>query len=271
MSKKYSKQFYIYTGLVVLLVIIALIGPWITPQDPYESRLANAFKAPSAEHWFGTDKLGRDLFSRMLAGLQISLFASLAVVILMGILGLAIGIVAGYKRGIVDIVLMRIADIMLSFPGIILAIAISGILGGSIINAILALVIVGWAKYARMVRSVVLQIRNEDYVGAARTYGTSTWGILYRHMLPNVLPMIIVFAAVDLGTMIIEVAGLSFIGFGAQPPTPEWGLMLNEGRQYLQNAPWLMFFPGVGICIVVAICNVWADALRDVLDPREEA
>jgi len=167
-------------------------------------------------------------------------------------------------------VLMRLADIMLSFPGVVLAIAIAGILGGSIVNTILALSVVGWAKYARLVRSMTLKVRGEEYVTAAVMMGASTWTILRRHIIPNILPLVVTTGALDIGAIMIEVAGLSFLGFGAQPPTPEWGLMLNEGRQYLQTSPWLMAFPGLSILIVVSIFNLWSDSLRDVVDPKNQ-
>lgn len=166
-------------------------------------------------------------------------------------------------------VLMRLCDIMISFPGIVLAIAIAGIMGGSVGNTILALTIVGWAKYARLVRSLVIKVRQEDYIAAAIMSGGTSAVILRRHVLPNIMPLVVVTASMDLGVMMLEVAGLSFLGFGAQPPTPEWGLMLNEGRQYLQLAPWLMIFPGAAILIVVSIFNLWSDSLRDILDPRQ--
>ena len=194
---------------------------------------------------------------------------TICVVLLMTSLGACIGMLSGYFGGWIETVLMRFADMMLSFPGIVLAIAIAGILGGSVVNTILALFVVGWAKYARMVRSIVLKIRQEDYITAAKLSGTRTPRILLRHILPNVLPIIVITGAMDIGTMMMEIAGLSFLGFGAQPPTPEWGLMLNEGRQYIQTAPWLMVYPGLAIFLVVAVFNLWGDSLRDVLDPRK--
>ena len=194
---------------------------------------------------------------------------TICVVLLMTSLGACIGMLSGYFGGWIETVLMRFADMMLSFPGIVLAIAIAGILGGSVVNTILALFVVGWAKYARMVRSIVLKIRQEDYITAAKLSGTRTPRILLRHILPNVLPIVVITGAMDIGTMMMEIAGLSFLGFGAQPPTPEWGLMLNEGRQYIQTAPWLMVYPGLAIFLVVAVFNLWGDSLRDVLDPRK--
>ena len=245
---KNNKLFSVYTFLVFLVILIAILAPIIATHDPYESNMTNVLQMPSGEHILGTDKLGRDTFSRIIYGTQTSLFMTICLVILTAIIGSLVGILSGYFGGKVEIVLMRLADIMLSFPGVILAIAIAGILGGSIINTIFALVIVSWAKYARLVRSLVIKLRNNDFI----------------------LPMIVITGAMDIGTMMMEIAGLSFLGFGAQPPTPEWGLMLNEGRQYIQTAPWLMIYPGLAIFIVVAIFNLWGDSLRDILDPRQD-
>lgn len=267
---KTHKLFSFYTLLVILILFVAIFAPYLAPQDPYESNMRNVLQTPSAEHLLGTDKLGRDTLSRIIAGTQVSLFMTICLVILLAIVGVVVGIASGYFGGKVEMVLMRLADMMLSFPGVVLAIAIAGILGGSIANTIIALLIVGWAKYARLVRSLVIKLRNNDFIIAAQVNGTKTINILRRHILPNVLPMIVITGAMDIGTMMMEIAGLSFLGFGAQPPTPEWGLMLNEGRQYIQTAPWLMIYPGAAIFIVVAIFNLWGDALRDVLDPRQE-
>ena len=263
------KAFSFYTSLVLLVVLIALFSPWLTPNDPFASNLSNALKAPSSTHWFGTDKLGRDVLSRIIYGTGLSLFMGFTIVVLVASIGTLVGSLAGYFGGKVEMVLMRLCDIMISFPGIVLAIAIAGIMGGSVGNTILALTIVGWAKYARLVRSLVIKVRQEDYIAAAIMSGGTSAVILHRHVLPNIMPLVVVTASMDLGVMMLEVAGLSFLGFGAQPPTPEWGLMLNEGRQYLQLAPWLMIFPGAAILIVVSIFNLWSDSLRDILDPRQ--
>lgn len=265
-----NKLFGLYTVLVLLVLFVAIFGSALAPQDPYAGNMKQVFQSPSAEHLLGTDKLGRDTLSRIICGTQVSLFMTICVVALMSILGAAIGIASGYFGGRIEMVLMRIADMMLSFPGVVLAIAIAGILGGNVINTIFALFVVGWAKYARLVRSLVIKIRQQDYIAAARLNGTKTHRILLRHILPNVLPIIVITGAMDIGTMMMEIAGLSFLGFGAQPPTPEWGLMLNEGRQYIQTAPWLMVYPGIAIFLVVAIFNLWGDSLRDVLDPRKD-
>ena len=264
------RLFSFYTALVILVLLVAFFAPYLAPQDPMEGNMRNVLQMPSAEHLLGTDKLGRDTLSRIICGTQVSLAMTICLVVLLAVAGLLVGIVSGYFGGKVEMVLMRVADMMLAFPGVVLAIAIAGILGGSVINTILALLAVGWAKYARLVRSLVIKLRHSDFILAAQVNGTRTRDILLRHILPNILPMVIITGAMDIGTMMMEIAGLSFLGFGAQPPTPEWGLMLNEGRQYIQTAPWLMIYPGLAIFIVVAIFNLWGDSLRDVLDPRQE-
>lgn len=263
------RNFSIYTGLVLLVVLIAIFAPLLAPQDPLEGNMQNVLQLPSSEHWLGTDKLGRDILSRIICGTQVSLAMTIAVVLLIAVVGSVVGVLAGYFGGRVETILMRFADMMLAFPGIVLAIAIAGILGGSVVNTILALLVVSWAKYARLVRSLVVKLRHQDFIQAAVVNGTKTPKILWKHVLPNILPMVVITGAMDIGTMMMEIAGLSFLGFGAQPPTPEWGLMLNEGRQYIQSAPWLMFYPGVAIFVVVALFNLWGDSLRDLLDPRE--
>lgn len=260
--------FGLYTFFVLLVVGFALFAPWLAPYDPYDAVMRQALQAPSAEHIFGTDKLGRDCFSRILYGTRTSLIMTMVVVTMITVTGTFIGVVAGYSGGKVDTVLMRIVDMMLAFPGIVLAIAIAGMLGGNIINAILALAAVNWTKYARLGRSLTLKLRERDFIAAAVTSGTRPLQLLWRHILPNILPTIVITAAMDIGVMIMELAGLSFLGFGAQPPTPEWGLMLNEGRQHIQTAPWLMLYPGLAILIVVAIFNLWGDSLRDIMDPQ---
>lgn len=267
---KKNKLFSFYTFLVVLIFIVAFFAPMLATHDPYEANMANVLQMPGSEHILGTDKLGRDTYSRIIYGTQTSLFMTVCLVVLTAAIGSLVGILSGYFGGKVETVLMRLADMMLSFPGVVLAIAIAGILGGNIVNTILALVVVSWAKYARLVRSLVIKMRHNDFIMAARINGTTTFNILRRHIIPNILPIVVITGAMDIGTMMMEIAGLSFLGFGAQPPTPEWGLMLNEGRQYIQTAPWLMIYPGIAIFIVVAVFNLWGDSLRDILDPRQE-
>jgi peptide/nickel transport system permease protein len=260
--------FWLYTFLVLLILGFAIFAPWLAPYDPYDAVMRQSLQAPSDEHLFGTDKLGRDCLSRIIYGARTSLMMTLSLVAVITVVGTFIGVLAGYMGGKVDTVLMRIVDMMLAFPGIVLAIAIAGMLGGNIVNAILALAAVSWTKYARLGRSLTLKLRQRDFIAAAVTSGSKPLHILWRHILPNILPTIVVTASMDIGTMIMELAGLSFLGFGAQPPTPEWGLMLNEGRQHIQTAPWLMLYPGAAILIVVTIFNLWGDSLRDIMDPQ---
>ncbi len=265
-----NKAFRISTLLVLILVIVAVSAPLIAPYDPLDAIMKDANMEPSAAHLFGTDKLGRDVLSRILYGASYSLSSVLVLVSAIFIVGTTLGVLAGYFGGKVDIIIMRIADMMISFPGMILAIAIAGIMGGSLINAMIALLVVTWTKYARLARSMVLKVKKRDFVEAAVVNGGTPIHILWTHIVPNILPLMVITAAADIGAMMMELAGLSFLGFGSQPPAPEWGLMLNEGRIQLQTAPWLMFFPGLAIFLTVVIFNLWGDALRDVLDPRHE-
>ena len=265
-----NKAFRISTLLVLILVIVAVSAPLIAPYDPLDAIMKDANMEPSAAHLFGTDKLGRDVLSRILYGASYSLSSVLILVSAIFIVGTTLGVLAGYFGGKVDIIIMRIADMMISFPGMILAIAIAGIMGGSLVNAMIALLVVTWTKYARLARSMVLKVKKRDFVEAAVVNGGTPIHILWTHIVPNILPLMVITAAADIGALMMELAGLSFLGFGSQPPAPEWGLMLNEGRIQLQTAPWLMFFPGLAIFLTVVIFNLWGDALRDVLDPRHE-
>ena len=267
---KENKLFAILSIALVFIILSAVFAPLLAPYDPDTADMGNAFQSPDEDHWFGTDKLGRDVFSRVLFGTRVSLAASLVLVSSIFVIGTTLGVIAGYFGGKIDTVIMRLSDMMSSFPGMVLAIAVAGILGASVINAIIAIMIVSWTKYARLARSLVLKIRHKDFVYAAEVTGTKTSRILLRHMIPNVIPTLVITATTDIGTMILELAGLSFLGFGAQPPTPEWGLMLNEGRAYMLSCPWLMIFPGLAICLVVIVFNLLGDSLRDILDPKFE-
>ena len=265
---KTNRAFAVTSVLVLCLLLIAIAAPVIAPYDPTHAAMNDAFLEPGAQHLFGTDKLGRDCFSRVLYGARASLTGVLVLVASVFVVGTTMGVVSGYFGGKVDMVIMRISDMMISFPGMILAIAIAGIMGGSLVNAVFALTIVSWTKYARLSRSMVLKVKRRDFVEAAIVNGGTSGHILWVHILPNILPMMVITAAADIGALMMELAGLSFLGFGSQPPAPEWGLMLNEGRQQLQTAPWLMFFPGLAIFVTVVVFNLWGDNLRDVLDPR---
>lgn len=265
---KTNRAFAVTSVLVLCLLLIAIAAPVIAPYDPTHAAMKDAFLEPGAQHLFGTDKLGRDCFSRVLYGARASLTGVLVLVASVFVVGTTMGVVSGYFGGKVDMVIMRISDMMISFPGMILAIAIAGIMGGSLVNAVFSLTIVSWTKYARLSRSMVLKVKRRDFVEAAIVNGGTPGHILWVHILPNILPMMVITAAADIGALMMELAGLSFLGFGSQPPAPEWGLMLNEGRQQLQTAPWLMFFPGLAIFVTVVVFNLWGDNLRDVLDPR---
>ncbi|HIT19335.1 MAG TPA: ABC transporter permease [Candidatus Fimivivens faecavium] len=267
---KKNPAFTVFAILALGVIAAAVFAPVLATHNPYEAVLADAVQPPSSEHWFGTDRMGRDLFSRVLYGARTSLTASLSLVCIIVTAGTALGIAAGYFGGILDAVIMRISDMMISFPGMVLAIAVAGILGASVTNAVIAISIVSWTKYARLSRSLVLKIRSRDYIAAARVTGSKTSHILLRYMLPNALPTILITGATDIGSMMLEIAGLSFLGFGAKSPTAEWGLMLNEGRAFLTAAPWLMVFPGLAIFITVVVFNLLGDSLRDALDPRSE-
>lgn len=264
------KQFTIFFILALVIVGVAVFAPWIAPKDPLDAVMTDSLKAPCSDYPLGADKLGRDLLSRVIYGTRTSLVYTLILVITIFVVGTVLGVVAGYFGGWIDQVIMRIADMMISFPGMILAIAIAGMLGPSLRNGVIAITAVSWTKYARLARSMVLKVKGNLYVEAAIVNGTSTVKILLKHVIPNMLTTMTVTAAADIGTMMLELASLSFLGFGAVAPTPEWGLMLNEGRTYMAKAPWLMIAPGIAIVIVVVVFNMLGDSVRDILDPRQE-
>ena len=266
-----NKTFTVFGVLAILIILTAVFAPVVTGGvNPAEGDLSTAIQPPGPGHVFGTDKLGRDIFTRVIYGARVSLTASFSVVILIFVIGTVLGILAGYFGGAVDAVIMRIADMLISFPGLVLAMAVAGIMGASIRNAVIALAVVSWTKYARLARSLVMKIRDRDFVAAAIVTGSKTPYILLHYMLPNVLPTLVITAAADIGSMMLELASLSFLGFGAKAPAAEWGLMLNEGRAYMQAAPWLMVFPGIAIFITVVVFNMLGDGLRDILDPKNE-
>lgn len=253
----------------VFLLVLAAVSSYIVPQDPYSQDLGAALQAPGAGHLFGTDRYGRDLLSRVLVGGRTTIYASLCTVLLITLIGTMVGMVSGYLGGKTDTVLMRIADVFLAFPGIVFAIAVAGVLGGGLSNAVVALVCVSWPKYARLARSQVLSMKEMPYLQAAKLSGSGMLKIMGKHMLPNISGTILVTAVLDIGTMIMEIAGLSYLGLGAKPPVPEWGSMMSEGRSMLQTAPWTILAPGLGIFVTVVIFHLLGDALRDVLDPKE--
>lgn len=256
------KKYLVATGT---LIFIAVFAEFLTPLDPYEQNLLNALTPPNATNLLGTDRYGRDVLSRVIIGSQTTLCASLILLAIISSVGSLIGAICGFKGGRLDAFLMRMSDIFLAFPQMVFAIATAGALGGGLFNAALALALIGWTKYAKISRGLVLMIREMPYMHAAKMAGASSAGILFHHVLPNIAGTIIVTAALDIGTIIMELAGLSFLGLGAQPPTAEWGAMMNNGRSMLQTAPWVILAPGTAIFITVATFNLLGDKIRDVL------
>lgn len=267
---KTHKQFTVFSFLAVLIVLTAVFAPVIAPRDPLYAVMNDSLKAPCAEYICGADKLGRDVLSRVIFGTRSSLTMTLSLVAVVFVVGTSLGVISGFFGGAVDEIIMRISDMMISFPGLVLAIAIAGLLGPNMVNAVLAIAAVSWTKYARLSRSLVIKVKNSVFIEAAVLSGTKTHNIILRHILPNIISTMIITAASDIGTMMLELASLSFLGFGAQAPTPEWGLMLNEGRAYISKAPWLMIYPGIAIVIVVVVFNMLGDSIRDILDPKHE-
>ncbi len=257
-------------GLIIVLLALftAIFADFVAPYSPYEQHIDQALQGPSAAHLLGQDDLGRDILSRIIFGTRISLMVGFITVGVSAVLGLLIGAISGYFGGWIDEILMRITDILLAFPGILLAIAIMAILGPSLNNVIIALCIVGWKSYARLVRGEILKEKEKEYVQAARGLGYSRSRIILVHLLPNTLNPVLVMATLGIASMIISEAGLSFLGLGTQPPTPSWGAMLAEGRQYLLQAYHLTTFPGLAIMILVLGFSFLGDALRDALDPH---
>ena len=266
---KEHRTFRFTSLLVILLIALVVLAPVIAPYNPLEAVMKDANQAPSMAHLFGTDKLGRDVLSRILYGGAYSLSSVLALVAIIFCVGTFLGLVAGYFGGLIDTVIMRVADMMISFPGVILAIAIAGIMGGSLVNAMIALTAVTWTKYARLSRSMVLKIRKRDFVDAAIVSGGTSSHILWTHIMPNVVPILVITAVSDIGAMMMELAGLSFLGLGVKPPMAEWGSMINDGRSMLQISPWMVLAPGMAIFITVMIFNLLGDTIRDYMDPKE--
>ena len=266
--RRLSPSAYVGCVLIGLICFSALFAPWLTSYDPRAQALSDGRNPPSWSHPCGQDKLGRDLCSRLLYGARISLLVGVVSVLVTLTVGTAIGAIAGYRGGMLDELLMRLTDMFLAFPGILLALAMMAILGPSILNVIIAMCIVGWVGYARLTRGLVLVTREREYVTAARAIGARSTTILLWHILPNIAGPLIVQATFSLAGVIVAEAGLSFLGLGVQPPTPSWGAMLNEGKDLLLLAPHLTIVPGLAIMLAVLGCNLLGDSLRDLLDPR---
>lgn len=258
--------------LILFFIALAFVGPWIltsfTDLRPNATDLANKLAGPSAANWLGTDGFGRDIFTRLIFGTKLTLYVGFFSVLLGGVIGVIFGIVAGYYGGRVDTIIMRLMDVLLAFPGILLALAIVAVLGGSLTNVIIAVGIFSVPAFARIVRGSTLSVRKLEYIDAVRALGASDFRIIFKHILPNILSPIIVQASLRVATAILTGAGLSFLGLGAQPPAPEWGAMLNEGRQYMYEAGHVALFPGIAIVIVVLAFNIFGDGVRDALDPK---
>ena len=259
-------------GLIIIisLAFIALFAPFIAPHDPIEQNLDKRLLTPCREYPMGTDDLGRCLLSRIIYGARVSLKLGVIVVGIITVIGVTLGLISGYYGGIVDEIIMRLVDVVLAFPGIILALAVAGALGPGLFNVMLALAMVGWTGLARVVRGSVLSVKQKEFVESARALGCSDLHIMTRHILPNVMAPVIVLATLDMAFIILAAAGLSFLGLGAQPPTPEWGSMLNNGRAFMRTAPHLTTFPGLAIMVAVLAFNFLGDGLRDALDPRQQ-
>lgn len=253
--------------LVVIFLIGAIFAPLLTPYDPIEPDYGVVRQPPSATHWLGTDDLGRDIYTRILYGARISLFAALIPLIISSFIGVTLGLIAGTVRGITETIIMRVMDALLSIPQILLIIVIAGLLGPNLINALIAIGIVGIARYARVVYGETLSVAEREYVIASRSLGKSTTGILFQEILPNVMAPIIVIASLSIGGIILAEATLSFLGLGIQPPTPSWGSMVATGNRYLQLAPWMSLVPGAAIFLMVMAVNFLGDGVRDALDP----
>lgn len=253
------------------LLLVAVFARQLCPYDPYAQDLLSAQKPPSLQHILGTDRYGRDMLSRVIVGSTTSIFATLVLVAVITVLGTAIGITCGWLGGRTDTVLMRISDLFLAFPSLVFALAVAGVLGGGVQNAIIALAAIGWPKFARLARGLTLAQKDAPYMMASRLSGSSTPKLLVKHILPNIAGPILVTAVLDIGTMMMELAGLSFLGLGVKPPMAEWGSMISDGRVMLQTAPWMVLAPGGAIFVTVMIFNLLGDTIRDYMDPKQRS
>lgn len=256
------------TILVAFFIVIAIFAPAIAPYDPIEINISRSLLPPSSDHIFGTDQFGRDIFSRVVYGARIEVGIILLVTVINGTIGVAVGITAGYFGGIIDDVLMRITDVFLSFPNLILAMALSAMLGRGVFNAIIAISLVGWTVIARLARAEAMKIKSLPYIEAIRALGASNTRILLLHVLPMCMSPVLVQLSLRMGSIILTAAGLGFLGLGAQPPTPEWGAIVSDGRSYLVQQWWISTFPGLFIALVVLGFNLLGDGIRDIMDPR---
>ncbi len=258
-------------GLLIVVVVIggALFAPWLMPWDASVQDLPNRLQGPTWQHWFGLDELGRDILARVLLGARVSLAVGVIVVGVSSLVGMIVGAVSGYYGGYLDQIIGRVMDVLMAFPGMLLAIALVAVLGPSVTNVVLALAVIGWVSYARLVRGQVLRAREFEYVVAARALGAGTVRLLVRHVMPTALPPVLVQATLGMAGAILSEAALSFLGLGVQPPTPSWGAMINGGRVHLLDAPHLTIVPGLFLAVVVLGFNFLGDGLRDAIDPKK--
>ena len=267
-KQRIQMKIFLFTALAAALLLITIFAKYICPYDPYAQDLTQAMQPPSAAHLMGTDTYGRDMLSRVLIGAQTSISSTFALVAIITVFGTVVGIFCGYYGGIVDSVMMRISDVCLAFPGLVFAMAVAAILDGGVRNAVIALALISWPKYSRIARGQTLSIKNLPYMQASQLAGDSVLQMIFRHVLPNIAGPILVTSMLDIGTMMMEIAGLSFLGLGAQPPVAEWGSMMSSGRSMLQTYPWIVLSPGLAIFVSVVIFNLLGDTIRDYMDPK---
>lgn len=258
----------VFAVLALLLILCSFFSEYLTPYDPYLQNLDIAKQPPTRAHPLGTDRYGRDMLSRVIAGSRASIFSTLLLVAVITGLGTAVGVTCGWVGGLTDTVLMRISDVFLAFPGLVFALAVAGALGGGLQNAIIALAAISWPKYARIARSQTLSQKESQWMKAVRLSGSGTGKIIWGHILPNILGPILVTSMLDMGTMMMELAALSFLGLGAKPPIPEWGSMMSDTRSLMTTSPWITFSPGIAIFLSVMIFNLLGDTIRDYADPK---
>ena len=258
----------LFSVLAIALIVCSFFSEYLTPYDPYLQNLDIAKQSPTKAHPLGTDRYGRDMLSRVIAGSRASIFSTLLLVAIITTLGTAVGVTCGWVGGLTDTVLMRVSDVFLAFPGLVFALAVAGVLGGGLQNAIIALAAISWPKYARIARSQTLAQKETQWMKAVRLSGSGTGKIILKHILPNIIGPVLVTAMLDIGTMMMELAALSFLGLGAKPPIPEWGSMMSDTRSLMTTSPWITFSPGIAIFISVMIFNLLGDTIRDYADPK---
>ena len=263
-----QRKLYFFGGLALLLIVASFFSEQLCPYDPYMQDMSLTKAAPSAEHLLGTDRYGRDMLSRVIAGSKTSIFSTLLLVSFITLFGSVIGIICAWMGRKTDTVLMRLSDMFLAFPGLVFALAVAAVLGGGVHNAIFALAAISWPKYARLARSRTLALEAAPFMQAAKMAGSGTFKLIYKHVIPNISGPILVTAVLDIGTMMMELAGLSFLGLGAKPPIPEWGSMMSDTRNLLPTQPWVTLAPGFAIFFSVMIFNLLGDTVRDYLDPK---